>query len=461
MIGRHAIISALTTLMPRLHATIIFGLCAALHVHAADAIDVARVWAGHPVGFALLTQGDRQFVAFYDADRTMTVGQRRLDGTAWQFQKLPEKIGWDSHNYVTIAIDDTGNIHLAGNMHVKPLVYFRTETPLDITTMKRIPAMIGRDEGRMTYPKFLRGPNREFLFTYRDGSSGNGVQIFNGYNAETKTWSRFLDKPLFDGEGKCNAYFDGPKPGPDGYFHVAWVWRDTPDCSTNHTVSYARSKDLKQWESASGEAIPLPIRLDSPVTVDPVPAHGGVVNTSIGVGFDLEKHAVVSYHKFDAAGNTQAYNARWEDGAWRIHQSSNWSYRWDPSGGGSIQVEVSVGTVRVDAAGRLLQPFSHKIAGSGQWVLENKTLTPISQVPNESRVPPELRKVESTFPSMRPRFRFEQDALENDIGDYFLRWETLGPNRDKPREGDLPPPSMLRLYEIGGQIDHAGDQRKQ
>ena len=30
---------------------------------------ISKVWAGHPVGFDLLTYGDVQFVAFYDADR--------------------------------------------------------------------------------------------------------------------------------------------------------------------------------------------------------------------------------------------------------------------------------------------------------------------------------------------------------------------------------------------------------
>ena len=35
---------------------------------------ISMVWAGHPVGFDLLTHGDQQFVAFYDADRHMTVG---------------------------------------------------------------------------------------------------------------------------------------------------------------------------------------------------------------------------------------------------------------------------------------------------------------------------------------------------------------------------------------------------
>jgi hypothetical protein len=31
---------------------------------------------------------------------------------------------------------------------------------------------------------------------------------------------------------------------------------------------------------------------------------------------------------------------------------------------------------------------------------------------------------------------------------YVLRWETLGPNRDRPREGSLSPPTMLRVYKL-------------
>jgi hypothetical protein len=31
---------------------------------------------------------------------------------------------------------------------------------------------------------------------------------------------------------------------------------------------------------------------------------------------------------------------------------------------------------------------------------------------------------------------------------YLLRWETLGPNRDRPREPPLPEPSMLRVYKL-------------
>ncbi len=53
------------------------------------ALDIVPVWAGHPVGFCLLTAGEHQFVAFYDAERHMTVASRKLDAREWQFKRLP------------------------------------------------------------------------------------------------------------------------------------------------------------------------------------------------------------------------------------------------------------------------------------------------------------------------------------------------------------------------------------
>ena len=43
-----------------------------------DSLDIAPVWAGHPVGFALLTHAPDQFVAFYDEHRQLTVAQLSL-----------------------------------------------------------------------------------------------------------------------------------------------------------------------------------------------------------------------------------------------------------------------------------------------------------------------------------------------------------------------------------------------
>ena len=75
-------------------------------------IDVAPVWSGHPVGFCLLTHGEKQFAAYYDAQRRMTVASRALDSDQWSYSILPSKLGWDSHNYITMTVDDDGFIQL-------------------------------------------------------------------------------------------------------------------------------------------------------------------------------------------------------------------------------------------------------------------------------------------------------------------------------------------------------------
>ena len=250
------------------------------HPATAEVLDIAPVWAGHPVGFALLTHAPIQFVAFYDDQRRLTLAQRRLDERKWTFTKLPVTTGWDSHNYIALAADDDGYLHLSGDIHAVPLKYFRTTKPWAASTFERVEKMVGPNEERTTYPVFFRGPKNEFLFTYRDGSSGNGNQIINTYDSKTKIWKRLLDHPLTDGEGHRNAYFDGPIKGPDGWYHLAWVWRESSDASSNHHLSYARSKDLIQWEAGDGKPLPLPISLKTSDIVDPVPPKGGVVMIS-------------------------------------------------------------------------------------------------------------------------------------------------------------------------------------
>jgi hypothetical protein len=137
-------------------------------------IDIADVWSGHPVGFCLLTAPPHQFVAFYDAQRRMTVGARRLDEPQFRLRRLPSpsegaddaearrlpttQLGWDSHNGVTLALDQAGHLHLSGNMHCTPLLYFRAQKPFDIDSLTWVPEMVGPLEDRVTYPRFLEHP---------------------------------------------------------------------------------------------------------------------------------------------------------------------------------------------------------------------------------------------------------------------------------------------------------------
>jgi len=408
-----------------------------------ERIPVQTVWAATPVGFALETVGNRQFIAFYDADRQMTVGQRTLDSNDWKFKKLPSFLKWDSHNYIEMAFDSEGYIHISGNMHVVPMIYFRSEKPYDIASLKEINRMTGEREQHCTYPKFLKGPTGDLIFNYRDGSSGKGDQLYNIYDVQTKSWKRLIDTPLADGEEKRNAYFIDPLLGSDGWFHITWVWRDTPDASSNHDLSYARSKDLVHWETAKGMPIALPIRLDTPgVVVDPVPVHGGMLNGNGKVGFDSQNRVVLAYHKFDKNGKTQLYNARLENGKWKIYQTSDWSYRWYFSGGGCIISKIHIAPLEVSPRG-LLQSFSHAREGSGLFVLDEATLKPTGFLRNMSW-PKEIRAVRSDFPEMQVKTRMDRNS---DSG-YLLRWETLPPHRDVARPKPWPEPAMLEVYKV-------------
>jgi hypothetical protein len=435
-----------------------------------EAIVIDTVWSAVSVRYCLLTHGDVQYIAYYNADRRTVVGMRKLGDKAFSKLVLPSKTdklprespvsstiqGWDSHNYLTMAVDKAGFLHLTGNMHASPLTYFRMETPGDVTTMKQIDAMVGKNEMRTTYPKFMTSPDGELLFHYRDGGSGSGSEIYNVYDLETKTWKRFLDTPLIDGEGKMNAYQNGPRLGPDGWYHLVWMWRDTSDAATNHDISYARSRNLRDWQNAAGEPLKLPMTIKSKGTIiDPVPPGGGMINSCFGFAFDTKNRVVVSYHKHDQAGNTQAYAARFEDGAWMVKPVSDWEGRHIFKGGGSgpstYGTSISLGAVEVHDKGTLAMSFSHWKHGKGLLIFDETTLKPLGVEPatkKPARYPSELMKVTSAFPGMGVRWHEDSGKSPTPNLRYALRWETLGSNRDRPREKPWPENGELVLYAI-------------
>ncbi len=416
----------------------------------AQSWEVDQVIAAFPVGFYFITTNNTQFAAYYDKDHNMKVATRKLDCDEWSYKTLPTKIGWDSHNFVTMAFDKEGFIHLSGNMHCAPLIYFRSTEPWNISTLERIHSMCGTKEKRCTYPSFMFNQNGELIFHYRDGGSGNGMEVYNIYDCADKKWRRLMDKPLIDGQGKMNAYMFGPIEGNDGFFHLCWVWRDTFKCETNHDISYARSRDLINWENAHGQALTLPITFQSPnVLIDSVPVKGGMINGCNRIGFDSNNQTIITYHKFDADGNTQAYAARYEDGAWRISQLTEWSHRWYFEGGGSIgSKDVALGTIEQHSPGRLALPYSHKKYKNGQLIIDEKTLKAVGRESRSNFLPAGFGKTESKFPGIRARIAYDRGDDSDPDTRYVLRWETIGANRDRKPPEPHPEPSRLMLYRL-------------
>ncbi len=421
-------------------------------------IKIDKVWAGHPVSFSLLTSNNRQYIAYYNADRHMMLGQRNLNEGAFSLFAMPVTsretsggtstvLGWDSHNYLTLGIDKEGYIHLSGNMHVNPLTYFRSTKPNDISSLVQIMQMTGQNEKNCTYPRFMTTREGELLFHYRDGSSGDGNEIYNFYNVATRQWNRLLDTPMTDGQGLMNAYQSQPELREDNWYHVYWVWRDTPDCSSNHDLSYMKSPDLKTWYNAFGKQIKMPATIENKtLIVDPVPVKGGIINLAASLCLDDNKKPLFAYHKYDAGGKLQFYVARIENGKWKSKQITRWDYRWEFSGGGSIVFEVRVGEFKNRGNGFFELGYSHVKYGSGTFLL-NSSFDICGTIYKPASLLSSL-KIEGTFPGLERRTAGDSGESSDALSRYVLKWETLPANRDQAHSEPLPSPSQLYLYKL-------------
>lgn len=421
-------------------------------------IVIDSVWAGHRVDFSLLTHGNLQYVAYYNDQRRMVVGQRNLEDYQFQLHTLPATtrenakgtstvLGWDSHNYVTLGVDKEGYIHLSGNMHRHPLTYFRSTKPNDISEFEQVFEMVGNKEQNATYPLFMLTQDDELLFHYRDGGSGNGNEIYNRYNTETQTWSRLLDQPLTDGQGLMNAYQTQPKRLKDDWYHMYWVWRDTPDCSTNHDLSYMKSPDLKNWFTAFDEPIQLPATFDNKgLIVDPIPAKGGIINLAAELLLDDENKPVFVYHKYDEQGNIQLYIAQIQEEQWVYKQVTKWNHRWEFSGTGTLEaVEVKIKGFQKRSDGYYEIDYYHIKHGHGT-ILLNENFDPIGKVLKSQES--EINKLEGSYPGLEIRTTHDLGQPKDKDSRYLLKWETLSANRDQPREKPWPAPSQLKLYKL-------------
>ena len=182
--------------------------------------------------------------------------------------------------------------------------------------------------------------------------------------------------------------------------------------------------------------------------VDSTPAFSGLINIGFGVGFDSENRPIIHYHNYDKIGNSQIYLARWEENVWKIRQVSRWDHRWNFEGGGSINSDLSAGDLRLLPDGKLAQSFSHVKAGSGVWIIDPETLEVVDTRPPTRQYPAALSRAEGRFPGLEVRWQTSDGDHPRDGSRYALRRETLNANRDRPREGPIPDPSMLRLYHF-------------
>jgi hypothetical protein len=249
-----------------------------------------------------------------------------------------------------------------------------------------------------------------------------------------------------------NAYMKGPMLGPDSYFHMHWVWRDTPDCATNHHLSYARSKDLIHWESIEGESISLPITLkQTELWVDPIPSGGGILNGHHHIAFGSDHRPILTYHKTDTNGNMQVYVARPEKGKWVRHLLTDWDKPIHFSGRGAMPfIGIQISKLTQNEPGIFSMTYRHRDYGRGVLFVDEQTLSPLAEkaiILNEP-YPQKMNQLQIDFKGIDIRRSEDLGSPETEGIRYILQWETLGANYDTMRKGPLPEPGMLKLYKL-------------
>jgi hypothetical protein len=227
--------------------------------------------------YTLFTDEDRQYAAFYDADGTLVLARRTLGQDRWETARTPYQGDVaDAHKAIAMVVDGDGFLHVAWGHHAEPLNYAISTVPGALRLGPKL-SMTGRRENRVTYPSFLRLPDGDLLFLYRDGVSGRGDLVLNRYFTREKTWRR-VQENLLDGEGRCNAY-DSASVDAHGTLHLAWTWRESPDVSTNHDLCYARSADGGQtWMTSAGAPQTVPITAENAEYVLRIPERHSLMN---------------------------------------------------------------------------------------------------------------------------------------------------------------------------------------
>ncbi|WP_202423616.1 BNR repeat-containing protein [Duganella margarita] len=349
-------------MMKRLISTVLLVLSIGAAVAAPAAPVLAVVgdgWANNSVNAvvfrknSLVTQGDTQYVAYYDAQRYLVLGKRALGATQWTVRRsFWQGNAADAHNAISIMVDGAGYLHVSWDHHNNALRYARGVAPGSLALGPK-QAMVGVDEAEVSYPEFYRLPNGNLLFFYRLGGSGRGDLIINRYDVATQRWTR-LHTNLITGEGKRNAYWQAFLDHR-GTLHLSWVWRESPDVASNHDMAYARSRDGGvTWERSDGTPYQLPISAASAEYALHIPQNSELINQT-SMAADQDGHPYIASYWRDAGSSVPQYHVIFNTGtAW---QARSLDFRKTPfslGGQGTKRIPIARPQIMVGKTGALL-----------------------------------------------------------------------------------------------------------
>jgi len=258
----------------------------------------------------LVTSRGYQYVTYFDAQRRVCIGRRKLPDGKWeniQFKDHKFKTN-DSHNSAVIGIcEKDGTIHMAFDHHASPLNYRISKqgaahdpesVKWDAKLFSPVLHTLGsvKTHERVTYPRFFPAPNGNLMFYYRSVTSGNGNGEIEEYDGKRHQWRRGMGTFISRDQGtytfggrtskfRCpymnHLFYAGDR------LHASWIWRDRfekTSAKNQHDLCYVYSDDNgRTWLNSDGKFIGRTgkrlINIDSPgLVVIPIPSNAGLSN---------------------------------------------------------------------------------------------------------------------------------------------------------------------------------------
>ncbi len=274
----------------------------------------------------LVTYRGYQYVTYFDAQRRVCIGRRKLPDGKWQniqFKDHKFKTN-DSHNSAVIGICDAdGTIHMAFDHHASPLNYRISKqgaahdpesVEWDDKLFSPVLHTLGsvKTDERVTYPRFFPAPNGNLMFYYRSVTSGNGNGEIEEYDGKRHAWRRGMGTFIARDQGTYTfggrtSQFRCPYMNSLSYagdrLHASWIWRDRFDktsAKNQHDLCYVYSDDNgRTWLNSDGRLIGRTgkklINIDSPgLVVIPIPCEAGLSNQNTHFAYpDNSVHIVM------------------------------------------------------------------------------------------------------------------------------------------------------------------------
>lgn len=309
-------------------------------------IDVGEGWAKNSVNANILRRNsiasykNVQYIAYYNEKQQVVIGKRIINSKKWDL-RVTKYLGKasDAHRIISITVDGDGYLHISWDHHVNKLRYCKSIAPGSLELTDELP-MTGLKEQRVTYPEFYNLPSGDLLFLYRDGSSGDGSMVLNRYNLKTKSWNQLQDGWI-NGENERSPYWQ-MAIDKFGTIHISWVWRESPDVSSNHDLCYAKSTDGGiTWEKASGEKYNLPITAKTAEYALKIPEMSELINTTSITTDNNGRPYTVTYWRKENSQIPQYHIVYYDGNKWVTNQISNRVTPFTLSGKGTKRIPIS------------------------------------------------------------------------------------------------------------------------